>query len=98
MLNITIPETALVVSGQHFAGWTWFTKDYSLRIVRYFYYTQDWENGIYQLVFFYREDNYAQFKDDLEFLGECKASEKIARELPSRSVNNNGGEYHLQQE
>lgn len=98
MLSLTIPATAQIVSGRHFGGWTWFTKDYSLRIVRYFYYAEDASPERYQLVFFYREDNYEQFKDDIEYLGECRAEQRRKAELPAGSVHDNGGGYTVPKE
>jgi hypothetical protein len=96
-INITIPDTAQIVSGQHYAGWTWFTKLWNLRIVRYFYYSEDINGDHYQLVYFTKEEHFEQFKDDLEFIGDDRQAfaAALARQLPVGSVNNSGGIYRI---
>lgn len=71
MLNMTVPKTGQVVSGRHWGGWTWLTKLPNLRVVRYLLYCERGKD-VFQLVFFFREEFYEQFKDDLDYMGDVK--------------------------
>lgn len=96
MPNITIPATAQIVSGQHFAGWTWFTKTYNLRTVRFLYYMEAHRDG-YQLIYFFKQENYEQFIDELEVFGQDQIDRDFnsGEKLPADGLHNSGGEYTI---
>lgn len=98
MHDLTIPVNSQIVSGQYFAGWTWYSRTLNGEIYRFFYYIEAFSSDQYQLVYFTKEENYEQFKDDIEKWGQdrAKRQSELHDELLAGGVNNNRSRSNLQ--
>lgn len=87
----TIPNTAIVVTGDFWGGWTWITKSFDLSIYRTLVY-KGRSMDTFQLVIFRKEEHYEQFKDDLEWYESerLRSAERLTK-LSAGGLHNNRG-------
>jgi hypothetical protein len=77
MRGIDVPDSAVYVQGVLWEGYTWFRKDASLRIIRHLWFKR--QDCKPDCVYFTSEQNYEQFKDDLDMKGEDYLNELNGR-------------------
>ena len=61
-------EIGFAISGYFWHGYSWMRKDAALRIIRHVWFKRDGHNP--EVVYFTNEQNWEQFKDDLDMKGE----------------------------